>query len=80
MRLYESPRINLMAVFYKKELIFDRVTNAFSMLVVRRWNVVQIRLMAVYKKELTSDKVTNTLSMFVERHCNAVQICLMAVI
>ena len=33
--------------FYKKELIFDIVTNALFMFVVRRWNAVQICLMAV---------------------------------
>ncbi len=35
---------------YKKELIFDSVTDALSMFVERRCNAVQIRLMAVIKK------------------------------
>ena len=34
---------------YKKELIFDRITNTLSMFVERRCNAVQIRLMAVIK-------------------------------
>ncbi len=33
-----------------KELIFDRVTNALFIFVVKHWNAVQIRLMAVIKK------------------------------
>ena len=36
-----------MTFFYKKELIFDSVTDALSMFVERRCNAVQIRLMAV---------------------------------
>ena len=33
--------------FYMKELYFDRVTNAFSMFVVRLRSAVQLGLMAV---------------------------------
>ncbi len=50
LRLWNAVQICPMAV-YKKELIFDIVTNAFSMFVVRLHGAVQLGLMAVIKKE-----------------------------
>ncbi len=44
---WRFERIFRFSVFYKKELISDRVTNALFMFVVRRWNAVQICLIAV---------------------------------
>ena len=43
---------SLMAVFYKKELIFDKVTDALFMFVVKQNSAVQIGLMAVIKSQL----------------------------